>query len=189
MRLADSLQKALDDMMWSETLERDEAEQTAMLHVVYQVHEQHFDLYLQTDEEKDWIQVYLYTPFHALAAKHHDCALLCNRINCSFASGSIQMLSDGRIRFRHTVDVEGTEPSTAMIRNLIYAGGELFDLWFEELSAVALTKTTAQEIFARLDAKQSQGASAGDEVPVPAPDAGYAPEPAAGEREKPQRLH
>lgn len=151
MRLANKVQEWLDEMEWEEPLERDEEAQTASYNTRYGIKDQGFDLYIETIEKRDWIQIFLYAPFKARAEQHHQVALLCNRINGSIASGAIHVLDNGRIRFRHTVDMEGAEPSTIMITRMLGAAGDVFDHWFDELSAVALTKTTAQEIFDELD--------------------------------------
>jgi len=60
-------------------------------------------------------------------------------------------LDDGRIVFRHTVDVENTQPSVDMIDNMLGQAIKLYETWFNEISSIALTNKTAQEVFDELD--------------------------------------
>ena len=151
MRLADKLQQCLDEMGWDDVIKRNVEKQTSQMSTSWGINEQGFRLYLETDEKKDWIQLYLYTPFSALQNKRAECAILFDFINSASSVGSIHVLRNGDIRFVHTIDFEGAEPSTTMLKNMIYSGSSLFAAWFEEIIAVALTKKTAQEVFDELD--------------------------------------
>jgi hypothetical protein len=77
---------------------------------------------------------------------------LLNRINNYASMGAISLLDDQRLVWRHIVDFEDTVPSDKAIYNMFMVGCNLYENWFEEISAVALTKATAQEIFDELDA-------------------------------------
>ena len=151
MRLADKVQEWLDEQAWKDEQERDPETHQSRVSTCFTINNQRYDLWLETDEQKDWIKLYLYAPFKALPKKLTDCAVLFNRINATHGIGAIHMMPDGRIRFRHIVDVENTEPSIQMISNMLNSGAAVFQNWFEEITAVALSKTTAQEIFDELD--------------------------------------
>jgi len=151
MRLADKVQDWINKLDWNETVELDEENQTSELNVSLNINDQSFNLWVETDEERDWIKLYLYAPFNSLSNKYEDCIQLFNRINSKRRFGVIFLLEDGRIACRHIIDVENTEPSIEMIANMLGQATGLFENWFDEISSVALTKKTAQEIFDELD--------------------------------------
>ena len=151
MRLADKVQDWINKLDWNEIVELDEENQTSELNLSLNINDQSFRLWVDTDEERDWIKLYLYAPFNSLSNKHEDCIQLFNRINCRRRFGAIFLLQDGRIVFRHIIDVENTEPSIEMIANMLGHATGLFENWFDEISSVALTKKTAQELFDELD--------------------------------------
>ena len=160
MRLAGLVQEWINKLEWNETVGLDEENQTSELNVSLNINDQSFNLWVETDEQKDWIKLYLYAPFNSLSNKYEDCIQLFNRINSRRRFGVIFLLEDGRILFRHIIDVENTEPSIEMIDNMLGQATGLFENWFDEISSVALTKKTAQEIFDELDAP-----AADDNVP------------------------
>jgi hypothetical protein len=151
MRLADKVQDWINKLDWNETVELDEENQSSELNVSLNINDQSFRLWVETDEENDLIKLYLYSPFNSLSNKYEDCIQLFNRINSRRRFGAIFLLQDGRIVFRHIIDVENTEPSIEMIANMLGNATGLFENWFDEISSVALTKKTAQEIFDELD--------------------------------------
>jgi hypothetical protein len=151
MRLADKVQEWLDEMEWKETVDRNEETQTSQLNCIFTINDQGFDLYIETDEQNDFLKVFLYAPFKALANKYDDCIQLFNRINGRRRFGAVCLQDNGRIQYRHTIDVENADLSTIMITNILNEGRSQLEQWFEEISAVALTKKTAQEIFDELD--------------------------------------
>jgi len=160
MRLADKVQDWLDEQDWEDAIERDEVAQTAELHTIYRVQNQPCDLFINTIEEKHWISLFLYLPFRARNEKRADVMQLCNRINATYSQfGSLHVLPNSRIRFRHTLDVEGAELSTIAIQRMLEAAGQLIDHFLSDLAAVALTSLTAQAVFERFDQTENGAAS------------------------------
>ena len=111
------------------------------------------------------ISVYVYAPFNALLNKLHDCSILFNYINNNTVWGAIACDGEnGSIRWRHSVDFEDTDPSIAAIENAFRVGGNIFNKWYDEITAVALTKTTAQEVIDHSHAiPEPEGVEAFDE--------------------------
>jgi len=50
------------------------------------------------------------------------------------------------------VDFEDTDPLVASIENTFRVGGSIFKEWYDEITSVALTKTTTQELIDHRDA-------------------------------------
>ena len=160
MRLADKVQEWLNYREWDDKISLDDENQTSRVNFSYTINDQSFEVYIETDEKKDFLKFYFYAPFNASSKKVIDCAILFNHINlCSF-SGTITLDHDkGRIRWHHIIDFEDTDPSATTINNAFNAGSHTFSRWFDEISEVALTKTTAQEIIDRLNSDSDAEAS------------------------------
>jgi len=163
MRLANKVQEWLDAMEWEDEITRDEEEQTSQMKTGYTIKEQGFDLFVETDEKRDWIKLYLYAPIKVTEKKREECAILFNYINVQFPVGSLHFLSNGMIRFRHVVDVENTDPSIELINNMLRSAASIFVDWLEEISAVAMTKMTAQQVIDDLEKGQEEEKA--EEVP------------------------
>ena len=156
MRLANLLQDFLNEQAWDDKLEVDQDQKTASIATVYVINDQSFNLYIESDDVKEWLQVYLYPPFKVLKNKISDACILINRINSNSAIGGLCVHYDGTIQYRHTVDVENSEPSATMILNMVRASVSLLGDWSNEITTVALTQTTAQEILDELDASTEE---------------------------------
>jgi hypothetical protein len=151
MRLADKVQEWLDQNEWTDVIDRNEENQKSQLNTTYGINNQSFDLYIETEEQKDWLLLYLYAPFNALPDKYKDCMTLFNRINANNFSGAFCLTTSGKIQFRQSIDIENSDPSPKTIENMLNFGSSLIDHWFDEIASVALTKKTVQEVFAELD--------------------------------------
>ena len=151
MRLADKVQEWLDQNEWTDVIDRNEENQKSQLNITYGINNQPFDLYIETDEQKEWVSLYVYAPFNALPGKYKDCMALFNRINANNFIGAFCLTTSGRIQFRQAIDIEDSDPSPMMIENMLNFGSSLIDQWFNEIASVALTKKTVQEVFAELD--------------------------------------
>ncbi len=147
MKLAAKVQEWLTQNEWNDKISYDDENQTSSVSFIYIINKQPFKVWVETDENKDMISVYVYAPFNALPNKRHDCSMLFNHINNNTVWGSIACDDEnGSIRWRHSVDFEGSDPSAAAIENAFRVGGNIFSKWFGEITSVALTKTTAQEV-------------------------------------------
>jgi len=156
MRLADIIEQWQIEQDWQGQLERDEAQQTATMECGYRIREQMFTLYLETDEKRDWLGIYLYAPFNALEHKQSECALLCNALDARRLIGSLYVLPNGRICYQQTIDVEDIAVSSAMISSLVQQAGDYFFSWLDEIAAVALTEATAEEVLGPLDQEEEE---------------------------------
>ena len=164
MRLADKVQEWLNYREWDDKIELDEENQSARINFSYTIKDQSFDVYVESEEERDFLMFYFYAPFNATSKKITECTVLFNHINlCSF-SGTMTVTDKGRIRWHHVVDFEETDPSVKAIDNAFRAGSGTFSRWFDEISEIALTKTTAQELLERLNA-EAEAESSEEDVP------------------------
>ncbi len=152
MRLADKVQEWLNEREWDEEIILDEENETSSVNFRYIIKDQSVEIFIETDEKLDLLKFYFYAPFNALPQKFIDCAVLFNHINAFYRGGSITLDYDGNIRWCYFIGFQETDPSIRTISNAFNAGGQLFDEWFDEISEVALTKTTWQEMMDRFNA-------------------------------------
>ena len=154
MKLAEKVQEWLSHLQWNDEITLDEENQTSSVSFYYSIKNQSFKVWVETDEKRDVLEIYFYAPFNGLSNKLTDCAILFNHINACNKWGAIACTdTKGTIRWRHSIDFEGTDPSIASIDNAFNVGSNLFEHWFDEITTVALTKTTAIEIIDHLTTK------------------------------------
>ena len=157
MRLADKLQEWCDSLGWEDVeMERDEDKKTSRINTSYNISNQAFSLWIETDEKRQWILLYLYAPFHVMPEKKMELAMVLNVINSNSMPGHFSFVNDGRIRYQHIIDVEDTDPSMEMISNLLRAADMLFEKNFNNIIAVALSDKTAEQILDELKASLSK---------------------------------
>ena len=165
MRLADVVQEWVNYREWDDKVNLDDENQTSSLDFTYLIKDQSFKVWIETDEARDYLKIYIYAPFNALSKKLTECAVLFNHINASSYWGALSVIDEkGTIRWRYVIDFEGTDPSVATINNAINVGSNLLENWFDEITEVALTKTTAQQIIDQLKAA-SEAESSEEAVP------------------------
>ena len=164
MKLAAKVQEWITQNGWSDKISFDDENQTSSVSFIYIINEQPFKSWVETYENKNMISVFIYSPFNALSNKLNDCSILFNHINNNTVWGSIACNENGSIRWRHSVDFEDTDPSVAAIENAFRVGGSIFKEWYDEITSVALTKTTAQELIDHRNAiPEPEGVVAFDE--------------------------
>lgn len=155
MILADKIQELILSKGWNDVVIQDEENQSSSVNFRYNINEQSFSVFIDTDEARDAVKFYIQAPFNVLAKQVNEMALLLNRINIETPMGSFVVYPDGTLIWRHSIDFENIEPSTVSLDNNMGAGINCFREWFEEISAVALTKTTAQDIFDELEDEET----------------------------------
>ena len=164
MTLATKVQEWITHNEWSDKIAFDEENQTSSVSFIYIINEQPFKVWVETDENKDILSVFIYAPFTALPNKLNDCSILFNHINNNTVWGSLACDENGSIRWRHSVDFEDMDPSVAAIENAFRVGGSIFKTWYDKITSVALTKVTAQELINhRSAAPEPEGVVAFDE--------------------------
>ena len=110
MKLAAKVQEWITLNEWNDKISYDDENQTSSVSFIYIINKQPFKVWVETDENKDMISVYVYAPFNALPNKRHDCSMLFNHINNNTIWGAIACDDEnGSIRWRHSVDFEGTD--------------------------------------------------------------------------------
>jgi hypothetical protein len=151
MRLTATVQQWLDSNGWEDPIEVNQEEQTSQLNFTYQIQEQSFNVWIETNEKRSSISIYLYAPFKVLPNKIDDFCKLQNEINISILCGSLVTFPKGNIRYQYTTRFINAEPSIEIIDNMLEAGYHSFNEHWDDISTVALTKTSYQTIVDQRD--------------------------------------
>lgn len=103
---------------------------------------------IETDEKKETIEFFMYSPFRVHPARVRDVIVVLNRINIGQRLGRFAIWDDAdsnAIQWKGAIDVEGSEFSVAQIDTLCSAGFSTFRRHFDLLSSIALTQVPADE--------------------------------------------
>ena len=96
-----------------------------------------FQCYVQIDEQREQTVVYACMPNHAEDGKREAAAEFVARANYGMRIGNFELdLEDGEVRFKVSVDVEGSELSSVMVRNMIACAITCADRYYPGLMQV-----------------------------------------------------
>lgn len=157
MRIADLIDAYIIDKKWdNDVVERDEENGSSQLKTSIGINNQSFRLYVEGDEKKELLYLYLYAPFSVMEGKSVDASLFFNFINDHFCyRGRITVQDDGDIRYIEIIDLENVTGSIAMIENMLNSGTGLFSNNIEGIAAVALTQKTYEALREEYDKKNA----------------------------------
>lgn len=92
--------------------------------------------YGDVDEDKDILMFYSYLPANAPEEKRANIAEFITRANHGMRIGNFELdYSDGEVRYKTSMDIEGGELTPKMIENLLNANLSTMDRYFPGLMA------------------------------------------------------
>lgn len=159
------LKDFLDAREWTDELEVDQATLQVSLGTGIDIGSQSGRLIIEADCKSAVIDVYIYYELKCKEAKLDQLTLLLNGIHQRWAYGRFVVFPSGQIRWQHRVDFEDASPTGNSINNIVRPGWEAVGMFADVISAVALTKQTAEEALAEYDEAMSDGNSSDDEAP------------------------
>ncbi|MEI8186827.1 MAG: hypothetical protein WCG19_09025 [Chlorobiaceae bacterium] len=152
MRLARLIEEFIAEKEWDDEIEKDVENGMCQLSTSLSINNQSFRLYIEGDENRNFLFLYLYAPFSIIEGKYVDACMLFNFINNIYVyPGRLTAGDDGSIRYIDIIDVENFEPSIEIIQNMLGNGVSLFNNNTEEIAAVALTQKTYEAIRGELE--------------------------------------
>lgn len=99
-----------------------------------------WNCYARIIEEDDQFAFYSLCPREAPAARRHAVAEYITRASYNLIMGSFEMdFEDGEVRFKTSIDVEGSQIDPALIRNVVYANVFIMDRYLPGLLTVIET--------------------------------------------------
>lgn len=111
----------------------------------------HWQCYAQAREAQQQLVFYSVLPANAAPAMRNSVAEFITRANYGMVIGNFEMdYDDGEIRYKTSVDVEGSTVTLPLIRQLVYANISIMDHYFPALMRVLYGGIAPQEALADL---------------------------------------
>jgi hypothetical protein len=111
-----------------------------------------FSCYAQAREEQEQFVFYSVFPVKISVKDHAAVTEFITRANYGMIIGNFELdLSDGEVRYKTSVDLEGVEIQSNMLRNLMYANVLTMDKYFTGLMRVIYGGITAQEAIQEIE--------------------------------------
>lgn len=108
-----------------------------ILQMSYNGNNAQWTCYTYVSDEKEQFTFYSLCPVKVPSQKLANMAEFLTRANYGIAIGNFEMdFSDGEIRYKTSIDVEGTEINTALIKPLVYANVLTMDRYLPGIMAV-----------------------------------------------------
>ncbi|MEO5579956.1 MAG: YbjN domain-containing protein [Gemmatimonadaceae bacterium] len=141
--------KALDEFGWRYQ------SATSGTAVVFRVAAEHVphDFFVSIDEEMKVVVCYLNTSFRVPEAIRPAVCELLTRANYGLRIGNLEMdMSDGEVRYKTSIDVDGGTLTTRMVKILIASASEVFDIYFPAVMKVVYGNQTPEEAIREVEA-------------------------------------
>lgn len=155
--LPNLVQKFLAEENWGEEIEINEEEKSSILMSSLQLGDNEFQLIIETNEyEYLFLEVYIYSPGIVAPKRIDEVLKITNEINNRYKVGRLSIIEMGsgpkdqishRIQFKYVIDMTGIENNTVVLKNAIYHGSRLFEIWGSELYEATETNKSSKEIF------------------------------------------
>lgn len=108
--------------------------------------------YAQAREEQAQCLFYSICPINVPEEKRPAMAELLTRANYGLFIGNFELdFSDGEVRYKTSVDVEGDSLSTALVRNLVYANVLTMDRYLPAVMSVIYSDTPPAQAIAQVE--------------------------------------
>ena len=155
--LPNLVQKFLDEENWAEEIEINNEEKSSILMSSLMLGDNEFQLIIETNEQEyRLLEIYIYSPGILLEKRINEALKIINEINNRYKVGRLSIIEmnagpkdevNYRIQFKYVIDMTGIEDSSIVLKNAIYHGSKLFEIWGSELYETTETNKTAKEIF------------------------------------------
>ena len=142
-------QKLLQDWVkskdWEDEVSYDEQTTESAVNFTLDLNEQSFRVFVEGEENRDWLSLYMYTPFNVKNNKTIDALKLFNQIHRGTHYGKLVLSDNGAIQYVQRISLKGVTPDIIIIDEMYSTAIHLFEAWLDDIAAIALTKTTFDE--------------------------------------------
>lgn len=108
--------------------------------------------YGETRESPAQFVFYSLCPIHIPELKRQDISEFLTRANFDLVIGNFEFdLEDGEIRFKTSIDVEGSHLDFNLIKRLVYTNAVMMDQYLPGITAVAYGAVTPLEAIAKIE--------------------------------------
>jgi hypothetical protein len=163
LRYVEIMKEFLEYKEWNDGFDLKEEICQVFLETGLTVGHQSGRLFIEMNYDSELTDVYLYYNFHCRENKRDEVVKLINHLHLRWAPGRFELLPDGRVRWRHRVDFEGSSPSGVSIARIVDPGWDCTVMFVDVVVAVGMTNQTAEEALAEFDAARAKAKEADDD--------------------------
>ena len=166
--LAEVVRQWRDGQGWEDEISLDEEEMRSQLNASVKLEGGiSYRVFIETDEKRQWLQIYIYGPIKIPKKRYSESCELVNGINRAYLRlGALVVGGDEEFLFFQCVDVEGAHLVPTMIGNILSVGYGVLEQWNEAMGQVVFAGISADEVFRKLDEKSQQvEQDSSDDVP------------------------
>ena len=127
---------------WVQEVSYDEDTSESRLHVVVNINEQAVKVFIEGDENRGWLSLYMYAPFNCKKEKFGDLLKLINRLNQNTYFGKMVLLDDGTIQYKQIIGANPETMTTEILERMYRTGIAVYEHWLDDIASISLTKTT-----------------------------------------------
>ncbi len=121
------------------------ADGDAVARVVFQGDNAQFTCYAQTREDVEQFVFYSICPINVPENKRQEIAEFITRANYDMVLGNYEMdYNDGELRFKTSIDVEGSELTPELIKPVLYSNVLMMDQYLPGIMSVIYAGVTPQ---------------------------------------------
>ena len=111
-----------------------------------------WECFVKADDEDRRLAVYSVCPFNVPEEQRGATAELLSRINYGLVIGNFEMdLDDGQVRFKTSIDVQGTELSEAHVERLVFPNLRTMNIYLGAITAMVGGGLSPAEALGRVD--------------------------------------
>ena len=111
-----------------------------------------FDCYMIAREEQKQLSVYSVFPVKVPEYKRYNVAAFITMINYGIIIGNFEMnFYDGEIRYKTSLDVEGTQLSSTLVKHLVYSNVTTMDKYLPGIMSVIFGNLSPEEVISRIE--------------------------------------
>jgi len=134
-------------------------EDQPILRLGFQGENGQWNCYAQAREEQSQLLFYSICPVKAPEGKRMAVAELLTRANYGMFIGNFELdFSDGEIRYKTSIDVEGSQLSPALVKPLVYANVLMMDRYLPGIMSVIYGNVSPAEAVAKAEGTAGQAA-------------------------------
>lgn len=151
MALTKYLQAWLNEIGWEDEIRIDSDRDTSHLSSSYRPTEHAYDLFIDIDEKKSYISVFLYSSVVVPEARFSEVSMLFSHINNRVNLGRFTCLPGRKVQYCVACDVEGCDVGYPLLSNMLNAAATAMDLWSSEIGLVVFSNMTANDVLEVVD--------------------------------------
>ncbi|MCA9888780.1 MAG: YbjN domain-containing protein [Anaerolineae bacterium] len=110
--------------------------------------------YAQAREKQQQFVFYSVLPINVPEEKRHNISEFITRANYGMIMGNFELdFADGEVRYKTSIDVEGTSLTHPLIRQVVYANVMIMDRYMPGLMKVIFADQSPAEVIAEIEAQ------------------------------------